>query len=292
MCLDDGFVMMVAVMMVVMLCLQASRHSPPTAFRLRISEPCIAAGAAKKGGAGGKFTWGKAGPDDGVGCPLGGKAVAALHAATACCGHCMRLLHACMQLRTANSRPALTDPSPCLHQTPTARSRLSPAWPAAASTPTTPTMTRTRSARWCCRWGLGGAVAGRGARMFGGWDVWGVGWCCMWELGLLSWCGVFGGLWVCGVSGCRCAAWGCGAGEADDLRTCTRSPAQSPTPPPSPHPNPPDYHNQPIQNPTFHYLIQCPQSAQSSRIREEVVAYKREIATICEEYFSSGDIQV
>jgi hypothetical protein len=34
------------------------------------------------------------------------------------------------------------------------------------------------------------------------------------------------------------------------------------------------------------------QSAHSSRIREEVVAYKREIATICDEYYSSGDVQV
>ncbi|GBF95677.1 hypothetical protein Rsub_08659 [Raphidocelis subcapitata] len=33
------------------------------------------------------------------------------------------------------------------------------------------------------------------------------------------------------------------------------------------------------------------QSAHSSRIREEVVAYKKEIATACEEYFSSGDVQ-
>ena len=35
----------------------------------------------------------------------------------------------------------------------------------------------------------------------------------------------------------------------------------------------------------------APQS-HSSRIRDEVVAYKKEIATVCEEYFSSGDIQV
>ncbi|KAI8472184.1 MAG: armadillo-type protein [Monoraphidium minutum] len=33
------------------------------------------------------------------------------------------------------------------------------------------------------------------------------------------------------------------------------------------------------------------QSAQSNRIREEVVAYKREIATVCDEYYSSGDVQ-
>jgi len=39
------------------------------------------------------------------------------------------------------------------------------------------------------------------------------------------------------------------------------------------------------------YASHTQQSAQSHRIREEVVAYKREIATVCGEYYSSGDIQ-